>query len=451
MFNIAMACDQLKMTVLENGVRGRVMDFGELADCCHILDVFKIFGQQITKIKIGEKDVQYKNRKYSKLDEVLRLITTYCMKNTLKDVSLQFCYGTTIKKRVLYASLAFFRCIETFTIIETDRRGMETFNFNPVINISVNDFVERVIGNAQNIRSIEFHHLKITGRFFNAHHIRNLKRLSLIGCQISVPDAFFSFLKDNSTLKSFGWDKSTLSGMDTQTSHSSNVVYEFVAQNIPNLTALYYSPNILFINERNNYHMNIAYVHPNYELLANFNNLKFLAFPLAEINYLKLLAQKNTVETLMVITDVRNVGPYLPIDIQDSVDLNFVKDYSNLKFIRFYTLFDTVLTKNFVLKLFSKLTHLIECSLGFWRIDVDAADAIEKVVDSARNLSTLYLLSLFQEFPISLYSKLLEIRLLHGLSKYPLTIYIKMKSVSKFVSNLGENYRPDIIAIRSAN
>lgn len=117
--------DQLKEAVLKSGVKGGMFDFSELADCVHILNVFKIFGQQMTKIKIGEQDIQYKERKISKFDEILRLIATYCSVDTLKCLELQYYNTSRLKKRFVYASLPFLRCIEEFTITETDRSGSE--------------------------------------------------------------------------------------------------------------------------------------------------------------------------------------------------------------------------------------------------------------------------------------------------------------------------------------
>lgn len=71
LFNMCIASDEMKIRSLDSGLRGRMIDFTELGDCCHILDVFKIFGQHMTKIIIGEKDIQYKQRKLSKFDEIL--------------------------------------------------------------------------------------------------------------------------------------------------------------------------------------------------------------------------------------------------------------------------------------------------------------------------------------------------------------------------------------------
>lgn len=239
LYNMTKASGELKNAVIENGIRGRLIDFEELAECCHILDVFKVFGQQMTKIKIGEKNIQYKEQQFSKFDEILRLISTYCLVDTLKYLNLQYYYGTSIKKRFLYACLPFFRLIESFKLKETDHGGFEDcidyFHVRPAYNSFINDFVERVLGNAEKINSIELYHLKITGRFFYAPHIRNLKTLSMVGCNVRVPDGLISFLQDKPKLRSFNWYNSSLRGLDTITSHSSNLVYEFVVNNIPDL------------------------------------------------------------------------------------------------------------------------------------------------------------------------------------------------------------------------
>lgn len=90
--------------VLENGVRGRVIDFGKLADCCRILDIFKIFGQKVTKIKIGiyytdsvydlvaknipDLEALYYNRKEYISWSTVTLIPTILSKTYLKSLRL---------------------------------------------------------------------------------------------------------------------------------------------------------------------------------------------------------------------------------------------------------------------------------------------------------------------------------------------------------------------------
>lgn len=443
LYNICIASDELKITVLQNAVKGRLIDFSDLADCCHILGVFKMFGQYMTKISIGEKDIQYKERKFSKFDEILRLISTYCSNDTLKQLNLEYYYGTVIKKRFLYASLPSFHCIESLTISEIDHHGTEDcinyFNGNSEYNRSVNKLLERIVGNASNIHSIQLRNLRITGRFFYLDQVHNLKTLTLDGCNIRVPEGFLSFLQEKPTLKSFTWHNSSLRGLDTPTSHSSNLVFELVADNLPDLEAFDYYPNEGFINENNKYVDDCLFIFPNYDSLSKFNKLKVLSLPGVTVECLQILSRKNTVQKLLTGFSKTTTK---------SIDLNFLHNFSSLKSIQLYTSF-LLDVKSFNKELLSKLRHLTECYLSFHKLDDD--DVIIEAVTSARNLSNLHISWRSGGFPIALYMKLLEIRSEKGLLSKPLVIYTdKELRLAEFLSNLGPNYKPNIITLRAA-
>lgn len=438
LFNMCIASEELKTTILQNGIRGRVIKFSELADSCHILDVFKTFGQQMSRINIGEKDIQYKERKYSKFDEILRLISTYCSIDTLKHLNLQYYNKTVIKKRFLYASIPFFRCIESLTISETDHHGSEEcinyFENNAENNPTINDFVERIVGHAINIHTIELHKLKISGRFFYLQHVRNLKTLLLDGCNIRVPEGFLSYIQENPKLKSFTWENSSMCGMDTHISHSSNSVYEFVVNNMPDLEAFHYYPNEGFINAKNKYDADFLFKLPDYQLLAKFSQLKVLSIPGITVECLNLLAQKNTLETLL--TGFSNV-------IGNSFDLNFLNSFTSLKCIQLFIPI-AANVNSFNKELLTKLPNLTDCQLDFIHIE---DSVISKAVESAKNLSTLKISSRRGLFTIALYSKLLQIRLERGLLEKPLVIYIEKKLQTQFLSRSGQMYRPNVIRI----
>lgn len=442
LYAMATLNDQLATLILENGIRGRLFDFGKLADCCHILDVFKMFGKQITKIIIGEKDVQYKETTLSKLDEVFRLISTYCSIDTLQYLDLQYFYGTSLKKRYMHAALPFFRAIESFKINETDRNGNHKYGgylgINPMPNPAINDLVERTIGNASHITSISIFGVKISGRFFYADHVRNLKNLRITHCNLREPDAFITFLKNKPKMKSFIWDSSTLFGMDSVTSHSSNIVFELVTNNVPDLEYFEYNQNEGYINDRNKYKDKCLFLWPNYELLRNFKNLKVLRLLTMELNGLKLLAEMNTVEKLAA-----NLPPAV-----NEFDLDFLDNFSNLKCIRFHT-FES--GESCRLKYLSKLPQLTECEISVSYMYPTFDKVIVKAVESAKDLSILRIHSSDRNHYVKfdLYSKLLEARLAHGFSAKPLVLYLNKTFVKKgFVSRLGEGYRPDVIEIR---
>lgn len=445
LYNMCIASDELEVMVVQNAVRGRTIKFSQLADSCHILDVFKIFGQTMSKLEIGEKDIQYKERKYSKFDEILRLISTNCSMDTIKHLTLQYYHGTTIKKRFLYASLPFFGSIESLTIHETDEHGMDDcinyFESNSEFNPAVNNFVERIVANAVNITTLQIHNLKISGRLFYLNHIRNLKTLSLDGCNVRVPDAFLSFLQGNTNLRSLTWNNSSLRGMDTPRSHSSNLVYELVANGMTELEAFHYYPNEGFINDNNKYDGEFLFKLPDYKFLAKFSNLKVLSIPGITADCLNVLAQQNTVEKLLTCFSQVNNG-------RDNNATNFkiLQNFNSLKSIQLFTSFDDR-AKTFNKELLSNAHHLTECYLDFFQID---EDIIRITTDSAKSLSILNISFRRGKFTIALYAKLLEIRLKQVPITKPLVIYIEKKLLKQFLARCEDIYRPDVIAVRAS-
>lgn len=441
LYNMCIANDELEIRVVQNAIQGRVIKFSELSGCCHILDVFRILGPSITKLDIGEKDIQYKERQYSKFDEILRLISTYCPIDTIKHLTLQYYHGTAIKKRFLYGSLPFFRCIESLTIKETDHRCtfdcIDYFDSNVAFNPSINDFVERIVANAININSLQLYNLKISGRLFYLNHIRNLKVLFLDGCNVRVPEAFLSYLQETSKLRSLSWNNSSLRGMDTSSSHSSNFVYELVANTKRDLEALYYYPNEGFINENNEYDIEFFHKLPDYKFLVKFSNLKVLSIPGITIDCVHLLAQQNTVEKLITSFSRANIGD------NNSYDFSSVPHFNSLKCIQLFTSIDNR-TKIFNKELLLKTHHLTECYLDFFQID---EDIIEVAVSSAKNLSVLKTSYRKGKFTSALYSKLLEIRLKQSPQANPLVIYVEKNSLTQFLSRLGGNYNAGIITV----
>ncbi|KAJ6646405.1 hypothetical protein Bhyg_01616 [Pseudolycoriella hygida] len=444
LYNMCVASDELKIKIVENAIRGRMIAFNELADCCHIVHIFKIFGCNMTKIEIGEKDIQYKAKKFSKLDEILRLVSTYCRKDTLKHLTLQYFEGSAIRKRFLYSSLPLFRCIESLSIKETVSNGVDKcinyFSSYPTFNTSVNDFLERLVANAPNINSLRLLNMKITGRLFYLDHISKLKTLSLNGCNVRVSNAFLTFLREKQHLTSLTWENSSLFGLDTHNSHSSNTVYKLATSRINHLEAFSYYPNEGFINDENRYDTEFNFKQPDYQRLSKFGNLKELSVPGISLACLRLLAEQNTVEKLFT--------SFSRVSSRDTVqDLSFLYNFTSLRSIQVFIPLGEQ-TRMFNKLLLSKLLRLTQCFIDFIIID---KEMLEVVVETARNLRALHISFRRGNFSVALYTKLVGIRLRQESVTHPLVIFLENKLIAQLLSRKTKFYRPDIIAVRVRN
>ncbi|KAJ6633238.1 hypothetical protein Bhyg_16559 [Pseudolycoriella hygida] len=424
LYNMSVASEELKTKVVQSAIRGRMITFSKLADCCHIVHVFKLFGCAMTKIEISEKDIQYKERKFSKFDEILRLISTYCRKDTLRHLTLQYIHGSTIADHFLSVSIPFFRCIESLTIKETDSKGLDTcidyFECYPSFNTSVNDFLERVVTHAPRINSLQLYNMKITGHFFHLDHISKLKTLSLYGCNVRMPKTFLTFLQENQHLSSFTWENSSLFGLDTDSSHSSNLVYELVTSRLNHLKAFSYYPNEGFIDDENKYNNEFHFEMPDYDHLSKFRNLKELSVPGISLTCLRLLTHQNTVEKLFTL--------FSDVSSEDGEqNLNFLSNFTSLNCIQLFFPLDEK-TKSFNKLLLSELSRLTQYIIHFDQIDKEILGG---------------------QFSVSLYNNLLEIRLRQESVTHPLVIFLENELIAEF--DKGTNYRPDIVDVRVHN
>lgn len=439
---LAASSDELKAVILANGVRGQLFDFGALGECYHILNIFEMFGKQITKIKFGEKDVQYKNATSSKLDEILRLISTYCSVDTLKYLDLQYFYGTSIKKRNLFGALPFFTCLESLSVTETSTNGSHVcadyFDINAAFNPFINCFVERVVGNAKNITALKLVRLKVTGRFFYADHIQNLRSLAIISCDLRVPAGFISYLESAPKLVSFEWECSSMLGYDTPSSHSSNIVFELITKFVLNLETFRYSENEYYVTERYKLDYVEFFTFPNHERIRSLLKLKALELHTASVDCLKMLAEINVLEKLDA-----NV-PFGP-----TINFDFMQSFTNLKAVKFHTHKHGLQNH---LDYLSSLPQLTEChiTVSFYFKAID--DVLVKAVETAADLSVLSIWPSFNEFKYNwyrrLYSKLLNVRLDRAAGK-PLTFFLKKEHADRFITRSKQSYRPEIIEIQS--
>lgn len=321
LLNMCLASDQLKETILNCNLRKRMFDFSEFRSC-HILNVFKIFGQLMTNIKISERDIRYKLDGLSKFDEILRLIAAYCSLDTIKHLDIQYHHTSQLKKRFLYNAVPFFRRIESFAISETDGRGSETcvdyFVVSRKYNKSINDFVERVLMQAVNVNSIELYWVKVTGRFLHLP-LSNLKKLQFVGCNVRDSLGIVSFLNTKPNLVKFSWIESSVRGLDNLHLYSSDYIFEIVTNNLTNLETFEHSQNEIYISNSNKIKMHSSFASINLQLINNFEKLENLAIRPVTSELWEILEKKGTLKKIS----------WYPYRLYDHKAVNFVPSDMN--------------------------------------------------------------------------------------------------------------------------
>lgn len=334
LLNMCIASDQLKEGILKVDLRKRRFDFSEFRSChilnCHILNVFKIFGQHMTNIKISEKDIRYELDGMSKFDEILRLIATYCSFDTIRHLDIQYINTSRLKKRFIYKALPFFRRIETFAVSETDGCGTECcvdyfYAVSHQYNKSVNNFIERVLMQAVNVKSIKMNSVKITGRFFHLQ-LSKLKTLIFFGCDMRDSLGIISFLESRPNLEHFTWVNSSIKGIDSLFSSSSDCIFEAVTNNLTDLETFEYNQNELYFSKNSNkIKWHSVYADINVNSINKFRKLRKLAIsPLVwTVELWEILKKKDTIEKI-------SAYPYLLYNNESRTDISPVQtDYQD--------------------------------------------------------------------------------------------------------------------------
>lgn len=328
--NMCITSDLLKDAISNCDLRKRKFDFNELSRC-HVLNAFKIFGQQMTNIKISTQNVPNNIDGTSKFDEILRLISTYCSVDTIKHLDIQYHKDSRIKKRFLYGVLPFFRQLESFAISETGGYGTENvcyyFSFSPKFNKSINEFVERVLMQAVCITSITLSCVKVTGRFLHLP-LTNLETLKFVGCNVQDSLAIFSYLKTKPNLVQFTWVESSVRGIDNLHANSSDHIYKIVTSNILDLKTFEYNQNEMYISNSGKIKMHSLRSDSNVQLIGNFRKLEKLAIRTASFHPLisgelrTILEKRGTVKKVSFNPDLMYNSKYIGSLLTEYKDFN---------------------------------------------------------------------------------------------------------------------------------
>lgn len=409
LYQLCVADNELKKSVLECGISGKIIDFSDLVDF-PILDVFKMFGKEMTKIKIAERNVVNKPENLSQFDEILRLVSTYCAMDKLKYLDLEFVGGTSVSKRFLYAVLPYLRNIESFVISECDkyvecrrdRRYQPYKRFSPMeFHPTINDFIDCIVANALKMKSIDIRNVQFTGTFFYLQHVRNLETLALDGCHISESDGFISLMEQKPNIKSISWIHSYAPRMTT-----SLIISKLFVNSVPNLVSFNYHPG--HTNSTDDAFRDPFYYINYSNLISKSKQLKVLTIDEIDAKIWNTLVQTNSVQELQV----RGAIGGTPVNFSNYTELKCIKVIAHDRY-----------DKITYMEWLPEIPCLTELHLDFYEY-FDFSYSVE------------------------LYSKLLTRFTVHT-DSLPLTIYIEKKTVEKLLFELGQRYRKDLIEIRA--
>lgn len=412
LLQLCLADGQLRSAVLEYGIPGKLIDFSEFGDF-PIEEVFKIFGAKMTKMEISERDVETDQEGVSEFDEILRLISAHCAMDTLKYLNLQYDRGTSVRKRFVCPVLPFLRSLESFVITESvgavrnPRMVLSDQKFCP----TVNDFIDSIVANGVQLKSIELQNVQIAGNLFYVQHVRNLESLVLDACHILESKGFVTFMESKPKLKSFSWIHSYAPGLMLMSSGTTNAVCALTENNIPDLEQFHYHP--IYVDSSMAYAINYD------SLLTKLQNLKVMSIHELGDTELDVLVQKNSVQELRVFACRRDVEY-----VEGSKTLN-ISNYSKLKCI-------SVLVND-------------DVDMGCYMLWLQEMPNITKLyVQFAVDFDFL--------FSVELYVKLMAKFTAHPDSlREPLRMFIEKDSVARLIFLLGQNYKKDLFPICACN
>lgn len=446
----------LKELICESVINERLINFDELPDISYD-KVFAMFGKYMVKMKIGEKNVQNVELNHSKFDEILLQIQKHCNKDGLRHVQFECCESTTIiSEAVLNDALPFLRNIESFEMNES----MSSFvngrldGHQYILNKSVNTFIDSVLVNALQIKSIKFQHFRVNGSWLALDHMKNIETLSFTSCNFEKNPCLITFMQKMPALISFTWLNSSVDRVND----SANFVLGLVGNNLPNLKVLNFirNPDCL---EKNVYVAEKNRKPINHEFLVQLKNLKELAISFEcqtnlpikifdwglNIQHLRILADHNCIEKLSFPS---------PINWYSNNNYNlshfvYLRQFTNLKCvkiskIRNYNMANATFYGHFL----SNLPNLKELILG--KDDAIWPGQLYPFLQSAKKISILKLEAPASKFSTAVYSNILKMRmanLIEEPSEEPLRVYIDKSPMNEFIEKLKRKYKPNIVSL----
>lgn len=401
--------------------------------------LFEILGQSIEKLHVCTTDFVPSDRSRSRFGELIHLITQHSKPGLLKKFVLT-CRADPDRNGEYMPSIArpYFGNIHTLEFILP-----HYFKWPQLLDQFIDCFPK------ENLRVLKIENISRTSYWLNVAIMPKLRELHLVMNALGMND-YLSLDRDLQNLISYIRAKPSLNVFN-YIGINSDVILNEVSQHIPNIERL---GNVigLFITKNNgdNDDQNNGrnYIHGKWNYLNEFENLKVLSLTSYAPDFtnaggiFRILANHNTLEKLELVFEIGKEWHRVPIT---TGDLERLKSLTSLSLV----FRSNPCSENFSHQLFGCLSGLTSCKFSGSSTILHAQ--IITPIAYARKLRILDIECKITKFSKPLYKRMIKTRL-HAIQNMneavPLEIFLDSAMVKKGIDDLGEDYKPSIVALQ---
>lgn len=435
--NICECCKRFRSIVLDQVIPFYTVNTTEAHQKnLSVQKLFEILGQSIAKLQVSTTDIVLSYRNRSRFGELIQLITQHSKPGLLKKFALTFSTGSS-QSGEFFPSIArpYFENIHTLEFILPYR-----FEWEQLLDHFIDCFPK------ENLRALKIKNIPWIGYWLNATTMPKLRELQLV-----MNGHHLRLDKDLQNLISYIRTKPSLNVFN-YIGTNSDLIFNAVSQHIPNIERL---GNVigLFITKNNgdndNQNNGRNYIHGKWNYLNEFENLKVLSLTSYAPDFtnagaiFRILANHNTIEKLELVFEIGKEWHNFPINHKD---LQRLKSLTSLSLV----FRSKPCSEQFSCDLFTFLPELTSCKFSGSSTITHAL--IITPIAYVRKLCVLDIECKITKFSKLLYKKMIKTRLaaIQNMNEaVPLEIFLDSAMVRKGIDDLGEDYKPSIIALQA--
>ncbi|XP_055298511.1 uncharacterized protein LOC129566512 [Sitodiplosis mosellana] len=434
-------CQRMKDIVTDRVIPRKIVQFGEIRRQSSTRKAFELFGPSMTRMKIHADDIQMTRPGFTRFSEFLRLLMAYGEPGKLQQLSISGFIedGREISSQLLEAARPYLENVHTLRIeLPANSYMAGTFSNKLMTHMP-----------KQNLRHLCLHNIRLIGEWLSVESMPKLEVFHL-----SVGRSYYPSYANKTIeqLRTYIAEKPQLTCFNYVGPSQESILVE-VSRHIPNIARICTVKNLMVDgqsngqNDDNNSTSSAAWGRQGYRAkwkhLTEFTNLKQFSLESHAPDFkncgevFRILANRNTVEHLELITG------HICQDGNNPVDIDHLRQMTNVKTLRLVD-FGRFHGDEFMGQLFENLIGLHECTIDGSQLK---QAPIINLVETGRNLRVLNMATLTSKY----YRKLVKVRKVNHpeLLGQPLVVRVPKQIADNCTSELNSRtYKPDIIMIQ---
>ncbi|XP_055301519.1 uncharacterized protein LOC129568033 [Sitodiplosis mosellana] len=190
---------RIEQVIAEKIMPSRVLNIGEISKHYSVRHAFKHFGRFVPEVVVKQSDIQWKDDKFSEIEEIVRLIGKRCADGNLKRLSITFDIKDKKSCEFRTEIPECFKTLKSLTIIQLSYGTRRSANFEHCL--------ESLLAGCTGLKSLTLSRYRSSGQFLKALNDMKLQELRIEKCFFTESKFWLEFIqKGIPSLKSFSWD-----------------------------------------------------------------------------------------------------------------------------------------------------------------------------------------------------------------------------------------------------